>query len=154
MKFKVDVEGFEGQDLEVDYSFWTGTKLFVNGQQAPKGEKRGEFTLSKNDGSMVVGKWKAVFLFGFDVPQLVVGDRVIDVVEPLKWYQWLWSGWMVIFIFIGGALGAVSAVLAFGVNTRIFRSTMNEALKYVLTAGVSLFAVGFYFVLALPFRWY
>ena len=58
MGYKANIEGFEGQDLEVNVSFWTGPKLLVNGQPAPKGTKRGEMLLQRNDGRQVVAIWK------------------------------------------------------------------------------------------------
>lgn len=44
MGYKVNAEGFEGQDIEVVVSFWTGTKLLVNGEKAGKGPKEGNYS--------------------------------------------------------------------------------------------------------------
>jgi len=148
MGYKANVEGFEGQDLEVNVSFWTGPKLLVNGQPAPKGTKRGEMLLERNDGRQVVAIWKQQMM-GFDVPQLVVDGKPVKLVEPLQWYQWLWGGWPVVLVFVGGALGAIAGVLAFTINARLFRTEMNPVLKYVVTAVVSGGAVLAYFIVAL-----
>ena len=148
MGYKANVEGFEGQDLEVNVSFWTGPKLLVNGQPAPKGTKRGEMLLQRNDGRQVVAIWKQQMM-GFDVPQLVVDSKPVKLVEPLQWYQWLWGGWPVVLVFVGGALGAIAGVLAFTINARLFRTEMNPVLKYVVTAVVSGGAVLAYFIVAL-----
>ncbi len=148
MGYKANVEGFEGQDLEVNVSFWTGPKLLVNGQPAPKGTKRGEMLLQRNDGRQVVAIWKQQMM-GFDVPQLVVDGKPVKLVEPLQWYQWLWGGWPVVLVFVGGALGAIAGVLAFTINARLFRTEMNPVLKYVVTAVVSGGAVLAYFIVAL-----
>lgn len=148
MGYKANVEGFEGQDLEVNVSFWTGPKLLVNGQPAPKGTKRGEMLLQRNDGRQVVAIWKQQMM-GFDVPQLVVDGKPVKLVEPLQWYQWLWGGWPVVLVFVGGALGAIAGVLAFTINARLFRAEMNPVLKYVVTAVVSGGAVLAYFIVAL-----
>ena len=148
MGYKANVEGFEGQDLEVNVSFWTGPKLLVNGQPAPKGSKRGEMLLQRNDGRQVVAIWKQQMM-GFDVPQLVVDGKPVKLVEPLQWYQWLWGGWPVVLVFVGGALGAIAGVLAFTINARLFRTEMNPVLKYVVTAVVSGGAVLAYFIVAL-----
>ena len=88
MIYKVNMEGFEGQDIEVKTSFWSGPKLLINGQLAPKGNKRGEMLLQSNDGKQVVARWKRQFM-GLDVPQLVVDEKVINLAEPLRWYQWV-----------------------------------------------------------------
>ena len=148
MGYKANVEGFEGQDLEVNVSFWTGPKLLVNGQPAPKSTKRGEMLLERNDGRQVVAIWKQQMM-GFDVPQLVVDGKPVKLVEPLQWYQWLWGGWPVVLVFVGGALGAIAGVLAFTINARLFRTEMNPVLKYVVTAVVSGGAVLAYFIVAL-----
>lgn len=148
MGYTANIEGFEGQRIEVNVGFWSGPKLLVNGEPAPKGQKRGEMVLQRNDGRQVIASWKPQIL-GFDVPQLVVDGKAVNLVEPLKWYQWVWGGWPVILVFVGGALGAVAGVLGFSINARVFRTEMSEILKYVITGAVSVLAVVAYFVVAL-----
>ena len=104
MIYKLNIEGCEGQNIEVEARFWSGPTLLVNGHPAPKGSKRGEMLLRCNDGTQVIARWKPQCM-GFDVPQLVVRDKVIRLVEPLKWYQWLWSGLPIVLVFVGGAVG-------------------------------------------------
>jgi hypothetical protein len=151
MSYKVNLEGLEGHDIEVRTNFWTGTKLFIDGQAAPKGKKRGEMILQRNDGSQVVAAWKAQAL-GFDVPQLAVDGKTIKIVEPLKWYQWVWSGLPILLIFGGGALGAIAGVIAFYINSQIFRSELNAALKYGLTFLVSVVVFVVYLIVAIMIR--
>lgn len=148
MGYTATIEGFEGQKIEVNVGFWSGPKLLVNGQPAPKGQKRGEMVLQRNDGRQVVASWKPQAL-GFDVPQLVVDGKAVNLVEPLKWYQWVWGGWPVLLLFFGGALGAIAGVLGFSINAKIFRTEMSEVLKYVVTGAVSVLAVVAYFIVAL-----
>jgi hypothetical protein len=147
MSYIATLEGFEGQKIEVQVSFWTGPKLLVNGMPAPKGAKAGEMLLQRNDGRQVAAAWK-MQLFGLDVPQLVVDGKTIQFVGPLKWYQWIWGGWPIALLFLGGALGAVAGMLAFWANTKIFRSEMTPALKYLVTGVVSVGMVGLYLVMA------
>lgn len=150
MSYKVNIEGFEGQDIEVKMSFWSGPKLLVNGQLAPKGSKRGEMLLQSNNGKQVVARWKRRFM-GLDVPQLVVDDKVINLVEPLKWYQWVWSGLPIALVFVGGALGAIAGIIGFTINAKVFRTEMNSVLKYVVSGVVSILAVVAYFIAAILF---
>ena len=145
MNYKVSLEGFEGQDIEVRTSFWSGPKLFVNGEIAPKGDKRGEMLLRRNDGREVIVKWKPQIL-GLDVPQLIIENREINFVEPLKWYQWLWSGLPIALVFIGGILGAIAGIAGFSINANIFRAEMNSVLKYIVSGAVSILAVVAYFI--------
>ncbi len=89
MRYPVHLEGFEGQTLEVQPGgLFSGPKVFVNHQPAPKGKGR-EVILRRNAGTGVAATLKPIF-FGLDVPQLVVEGKTIRVVEPLKWYVWAW----------------------------------------------------------------
>ena len=86
MNYTTNIEGFEDQNIVANVGFWTGTRLLVNGAAAPKGNKRGEMVLQRNDGRQVTATWKPQFL-GLDVPQLSVDGQPIVLVKPLKWYQ-------------------------------------------------------------------
>ena len=148
MSYPAKIEGFEYQNIEVQTGFWTGPRLLVNGEPAPKGSKRGEMILRRDDGRQVTASWKPQFL-GLDVPQLVVDGRTVQLVEPLKWYQWVWGGWPIVLLFVGGALGAIAGMLGAVINARIFRAEISEILKYVVTGVVSILAVLVYFVAAI-----
>lgn len=150
MNYVAQIEGFENQNIEAKVSFWSGPKLLVNGVPAPKGSKRGEMVLQRNDGKKVTASWQQQFL-GLDVPQLLVDGKAIRFVEPLKWYQWIWGGWPVLLLFIGGALGAITGMIAFAINAKVFRAEMSQALKFVVTGVVSILAVVVYFVAAIAF---
>jgi len=150
MSYAPKIEGFEQQNIQVEVSFWTGPKLLVNGLPAEKGPKRGEMLLLRNDGRQVIATWKPQFL-GLDVPQLLVDGTTITLVEPLKWYQWIWGGWPVALLFMGGALGAIAGLLSFVINAKVFRANINEVLKYAITGMVAIAAVVAYFVVALAF---
>src|SRR5512136_694576 len=146
MNYPVKLEGFEGQNIEVQPAgMFSGYKLLVNGQPAPQGPKRGQMLLHRNDSTQAIATWK-VQLLGFDVPQLVVDGKPITLEEPLKWYEWAWGGWPVLLLFVGGVLGAVAGFIAFSVNTKIFRSSMGSVEKYLLTAVISAVAVMAYLV--------
>ncbi len=148
MNYPVQLEGFEGQTIEVQPAgTFSGYKLLVNGQPAPQGPKRGQMLLRRNDGTESIASWK-VQLLGFDVPQLVVDGKPITLEEPLKWYEGVWSGWPVLLLFVGGALGAVAGFIAFSVNIRIFHSSLGRVEKYLLTAAISAVAVMVYMVVA------
>ena len=148
MGYTANIEGFEGQNIEVIIGFWAGPKLLVNGEPAQKGSKRGEMVLQRNDGKQVIATWKPQAL-GLDVPQLSVDGKAVTLVEPLKWYQWVWGGWPVVLLFIGGALGALAGMIGFSINAKVFRSEMSDVLKYVVTGIVSVLAVAAYFIAAL-----
>lgn len=150
MSYNVHLEGFEGQQITVDISFWTGPKLLVNGQPAQKGPKPGTLVIQRNDGRQVIVAWKAQLL-GLDVPQLVVDGKLVTLVKPLQWYQWLWGGWPIFLVFTGGALGAIAGMIAVTVNARVFRAEMNPVLKYAAVGGICLLALAAYYLAATLF---
>lgn len=148
MNYPVNLLGFEGQTIEVQSAgFFAGPKLLVNGKPAAKGKKRGEMVLQRNDGREVIATWKPQML-GFDMSQLVVDGQAIQLAEPLKWYQLLWSGLPLLLIFGGGALGGATGAIAMFINTGIFRSNMNGLVKFLITGGISILAGVVYFVVA------
>ena len=150
MSYIAKIEGFENQNIEAKVSFWSGPKLLVNGEPASKGSKRGEMVLQRNDGKQVTARWKPQFL-GLDVPQLLIEGKAINLVEPLKWYQWVWGGWPVLLLFAGGALGAMAGMIAVAINAKVFRAEMSEVLKYLVSGVVSVLAVIAYFIAAMIF---
>ncbi len=147
MKYAVNLEGFEGQKIEVlSANFFSGAKLLVNGAEARKGVKRGEMILTRDDGRAVVAVWRYNFL---DVPKLMVEDRTINVAKPLAWYEWVWNAWPIVLLFGGGALGGFFGALALVANLSVFRSQQNTWLRYVITGIISLAAVVAYLVAAI-----
>ncbi len=153
MNYTARLEGFEGQNIEVRASFWKGPRLFINGIPAPKGLRRGEMVLQRNDGRQIYAVWKPQAL-GLDVPQLVVDGNTINFAPPLKWYHWVWSALPILLVFWGGLLGAIFGVVAFSINTSIFRSSTNEALKFIVTGVIStIFALVYLLVGSIVYLW-
>jgi len=146
MNYPVKIEGFEGQNIEVRAAgLLSGAKLFVNDEQAPKASSRSGMTLRRNDGREVVATWRPNFL---DIPNLTIDGKAIQVAPALKWYEWIWNGLPLALIGFGGMLGGVLGAIAFGLNTRIFRSSQNALLKYGLTGAVSVAAFVVFFAIA------
>jgi hypothetical protein len=145
--YPVTIPGFENQKIEakVPYIF-TGHKLLVNGQPAPKGNKSGEMLLRRDDGTEVVATWHLRFL-GLDVPNLIVDGKEIQVLEPLKWYEFTWISLPVLLVFFGGGLGILCGLAGFILNAHIFRSSISRYLKYVLTTVVTILSVVVWYLL-------
>jgi hypothetical protein len=138
MRYPVRLEGFEGQTIEIQPGgLFSGPKVLVNRQPAPKGSKRLEAILRRSDGTNVVVTLKQR-AFGLDVPQLVVDGKTIQFVRPLTWYVWVWSALPLLLVFAGGALGGIFGFFGLTMNAKIFRSQMNGLVKFVLTAIISL----------------
>jgi hypothetical protein len=147
MRYSLNIKGFEGQNIQAEISYWSGPKLLVNGMPVQKGKTRADLLLQRNDGRQVPAYWKMQGL-GFDVPQLVVDNEVIKLVEPLKWFEWLWGGLPLFLVFIGGFFGALTGLLGFFFNAQIFRTRINGFLKYLATGAISGLAVVVYFFLS------
>jgi hypothetical protein len=151
MNYCIQVEGFEGQTIEVQpHKMFTGPKLLVNGQPASSGLKRNQMVLHRNDGKEIIASWKPRLL-GLDVPKLDVDGKIINVVDPLKGYEWVWSGLPVLLIFSWGLIGGVVGFISFSINTKIFLSSLNNISKYFATAAVSVTAVIIYSVIVTLF---
>jgi hypothetical protein len=139
MNIRPKLEGFEGQDIEIKASMWTGTRMFINGQKPPKGQHRGEMSLTRNDGRVVNARWIPQML-GFDTSQLEVDGKNYVLSTPLKWYEVVLSALPLVMVFIGGLLGALIGIVAFSASASIFRSGMNQAVKILLSLLVIIVA--------------
>ena len=147
MLYDVEILGFEKQEIKFQApGLIKGGRLLVNGEEAAKGTKRGTFMLRKDDDTEVLVSYKNTFL---DIPGLIVDGQVYNIVEPLKWYQWLWAGIPVVVIFMGGVLGAIIGFLAVHFSTRVYRSGMEEFAKYLVVGLISGTAFVVYFVTAM-----
>ncbi|MBI5564917.1 MAG: hypothetical protein HY870_08485 [Chloroflexi bacterium] len=151
MQIPVNAPGFENREPVLEISgFWSRPRLIIDGLPAPKGSKRGQFILRRNDGVEVVARFvNANFLD--PIPHVVIDERPFVVAEPMKWYQWLWVGLPVLLVFIGGALGGLIGGAAAGLNGRVFRSTRQGIVKYVSTGIISAIAVAAFLMSATLF---
>lgn len=83
-------------------------------------------------------------------PVLVVGNKTVRLAEPLEWYEWIWTGFPLVLVFLGGAIGGLLGGGAAVVNTQLFRSGKPVVVKYVLSALVTIVAIGLWvFILSL-----
>ncbi len=148
MLYLVELEGFEGQKIEVQpATLFRGSKLLVNGKSAEKGKLRHHLLLHRDDGTEVIAKWKPV-AFNLDVPKLQVGEQIIELVEPLPRSDWAWSALPVLLIFVGGALGAICGMFGLSTNVKIFRSQQTKPLKYLFSLLISILSIALYLLIA------
>jgi hypothetical protein len=125
---------------------FSAATVLVDGQPASKGPKKGQFSIRAADGRESLIALKTSFLD--PVPQLLCAGRTIKLVEPLTWYQWLWTGIPLLLVFIGGAIGGAVGGVAMAFNVRILRSEMHGFARYALAGLLSLGALGAYVFLA------
>ncbi len=141
MAKRLALPGFEGHTIEVQLPGLGMNRptLFVDGKVAPRDQNH-QIHLRRNDGQEVVATWKPQAL-GLGVPQLVVQGTAIDVVQPQKWYAWVWSALPLLVIVAGGVIGIAVGLIGFAVNRRIFWSGLPTTPKFVFSGIVSFFAV-------------
>lgn len=152
MQYPFTVPGFENRQLCVETGgFWSGAKLLIDGEPAPKGPKRGQFSLRRLDGTEVIAQLRITNYLD-PIPQVIIEGHSFSAVEPLKWYQWVWGGLPFALVIIGGALGGLFGGIALVINGRMFRSNRNGWAKYLLSGAISLGAVIAYFVSAFLFN--
>jgi hypothetical protein len=150
MRIPFDLEGFEGHELVVEAaSFFSGPKLKLDGKLVPKGPKRNLYLLQRNDGIKQIVQLKQVLID--PVPRLIVGGEVIHLVQPLSVFQWVWSAFPIILIFLGGALGGGIGGAAFWINARIFRSEMSTIEQFILTGLTTAITIFLYLILSTLF---
>jgi hypothetical protein len=145
MAIPLHLEGFEGQNIEVvPAGFFTPAKLLVDGQPAPKGKHFSENRLVRNDGREVVVTWKPQLL---DMPKLVIDGQTINIVKPLRWYEWALSAMPLILVFTAKAFAGLLGIIAFSINAKIFRSELNGLSKFGLSLLVLFLACLAYYLL-------
>jgi hypothetical protein len=141
MQYPFKLEGFEDHQLVLEAgNFFSGPRLLIDGQPAPKGPKAGQLLLLRSDGAEKVIQLRSL-MFVDPIPQLVVDGKIVQVVEPFKWYHFLWAGWPLFLLLIGGALGGALGAAATFINVRVLRSDMSGVLRFVFTALISVAAI-------------
>ncbi len=151
MQYHFDLEGFEGRELAVEIpGVFSGPRLLVDGLPAPPGLQRLEYLLTRNDGTAVTVQLKPAQLGS--ILEVVVGDTIISVMEPLTWYQWIWIGVPFLLVVGGGCIGGGIGGACAMVNIRLFRSQANAFAQYAMTGVVSAVAIAGYIFVAVMFH--
>ena len=143
----LNVSGFENRDLKiVDRGVFRAAVLCIDGREVVP--EKGVYILRDNSGRVCEGK----FQYGFFLDpyrKMVLNGQRVEIRPPLKWYQYMFAGWPLLMIFIGGAIGGGVGAAAAHCNIRLFRSRMNIFLKYFVTFVISLAAFMVWLLLAL-----
>lgn len=150
MSYQVEIEGFEGQKIEVQPGFlFVRPKLLINGVQAEKGPARNQMLLRRNDGTEVLAKWY-LQIFNLDLPRIEIGNESIELGEAVPWYAWVWVFvWPTVFTSDGSWTIFLYAFFSAVMSIRLFRSEQSTAIKYIGSFFISLIALGIYNLLAI-----
>jgi len=150
VRYPVNIPELPGRRIEVELpGVFSSATVLVDGQPATKALKRGQFFVRATDGRESLLALKTSFLD--PVPQVLWAGRTIQLVEPLAWYQWLWTGIPLVLALLGGAIGGALGGVAMVFNIRILRSDRSGVLRYALTALLSVGALGAYVFVASMF---
>ena len=147
MDYPVVIDGFENHEIAVRSTPWgAASTLLLDGEVAPRGQRRNQFILTRKDGTEALVKFRNGL---FDsVPQLVVDGKVKNVVPPLSWPITVWCLAPLLLCFTPGFDGIMLGFAGSWVNTRIFRTELTTTQKYLLTAAATLVAAGIYLLLS------
>ena len=85
-------------------------------------------------------------------PKIKIGDEIVELASPLKWYEYVWIGIPIVLVFSGGAIGGLVGVVAAIASGKIFRGNNGSAAKYGLSALITLGSFIAFVVLATVFQ--
>jgi len=150
--YALALPGFEGRRVFLKTAgIVSGPKVLVGDAVAPRGKRRGTFSLRKNDGTLAEVRLKHRVLD--PVPIVEFDGRQIEVVRPLRWYEYIWMA-LPILLLHGGALGALFGIGAIHISSRIIRTERSAWVRYASTGLVAVWAVGAFLIAAtLTQRW-
>ena len=137
MEFPVVIDGFEERHITVSTpGFFSGARLLVDGQPAPKDARNKRYVLRSEDGGEVPVRLHMLFLD--PVPQVIVEERTYKAVEPFRWYEWLWSGLPLLLMFADNLIGGAFGLLGFYFNAYVMRLHMGTPARYGLAAVITM----------------
>ncbi len=135
MRYKIDLAGFEGRKIEVEKKGLNNPRLFIDDIPVEMIGKR-EMILTNNDGENCVASWNNKTFSLDPIPRLKVGNEVIQVAEPLKWYAKILC-LLPLVLFYFGAIGGACGVTAIYINHNICRLQISKFFKFILILLVS-----------------
>ncbi len=161
MQFPVTIAGFEKHKIVLEAGrFGRQPKLTLDGKKTAIGKNSREFILPRREQSETRVRLRDANWLD-PIPQLVCEGKTYRVVKPWSWYDGLWiflpllimaavillarmvSGWLI---------GLLAGGLAAWLSTRLFRSSLKEAVNYGVTGLVTLFGLLVFFGLAYGFN--
>jgi hypothetical protein len=144
MEYTVDAPEFGDRRVTVQTSsLFSGPKLLVD--ETPATKQGQQYLVPVANGQTIPVKLKT----GFDpVPVVEIAGRQIRLVEPLKWYEYVWACLPLLLIGLGGAIGGAIGGATAWANMALFRAQTNPAARYGLSALATVGAFVLWFVLA------
>ncbi|CCE25778.1 hypothetical protein [Methylotuvimicrobium alcaliphilum] len=148
MQIEIQHSAFKAQRLSVEVAgAFHGPRLFLNGTMVKKQKRR--YTVTTDAGTEITVQLKYNYLD--PIPKVKIGEEVVNIASPLKWYEYTWIGIPFILIVTGGAIGGLCGGVAANASGRLFRSDRSSPSKYGFSALITLGAAIAYFSLTTIF---
>jgi hypothetical protein len=149
MRIEIRHPAFKRQNLTVQTaSVFSGPKVLLNGVVVKKEKGRYPVTADSGDKKLIQLKYNLID----PVPGIKVDGESVNLVEPLQWYEYAWSGLPILLVFTGGALGGLVGGVATMANGRLFRSDRGPMAKYGMSGMITLLAVAVFIMLAIALQ--
>jgi hypothetical protein len=149
MRIEIKHPAFKTQRLSVESaSLSAGPKLLLNDFIVKR--QKGRYPVVSDSGAQMLIQMRYNLID--PVPAFKIGEDSIKLVEPLHWYEYVWSGLPILLVYAGGALGGLLGGVATMANGRIFRSDRGSIAKYGLAGLTTASAALVFFVLAIAIR--
>lgn len=143
---------FKGRGLCVRSGFWSGSRVFVDGQPLKRLSrkyftKRRSYRAKDNAGNVVDIHLRVV---PFDpVPRVEVDGHLYKLARRWRWYEYVWILFPLMLGMQGGAIGGFLGGAAAATNGRIFRTQPTTFRKIVFSTLALLSAVSLYLTVVL-----
>lgn len=121
-RYPVTIAGVAG-DITVRHGFAGGVTVYVDGDRAERGTRRGQFFVPRSDGSPLEVTVRAASMA--TAPIMVIDEDTTPIGRRVVGLEWLWVGIPLLMpiysLFVNGSFGGVAVGgLAFYGNVRIF----------------------------------
>jgi hypothetical protein len=149
MRIEVQHPAFKRRHLSVETaSVFRTPKLLLNDAVVKK--EKGRYSVTSDSGAekLIQMRYNLVD----PVPKLKIDGEAVNLLEPLQWYEYAWSGLPILLVFAGGMLGGLVGGIATMANGRLFRSERGSIAKYGLAGLITVSAAVIFFVLAIGLR--
>lgn len=149
MQLQVQHSEFFTQRLTVKTGgLFSSPQLFLNGEQLKA--KKGVYLVCNDNGLELPVKIQHNYLD--PIPKLKIGDKIVMIAPPLKWYESLCISIPLVLIFLGGLIGGLCGGFGAYWNGCIFRSKRSLFAKIALSSLVTLGAITAYVIFAVTFH--
>ncbi len=139
-EFPISIPGFEGRGLAYRAAgTWSGGNLLLDGQALKRRWSWQPYLLRDNVGREVQVRLRHNPVD--TVPRIEADGKVINLLPPLKFYEYVFCGIPLVLLHLGGGLGGLLGALASYRNVRTFRSERSLRTKYAvvtLTTGATI----------------